>query len=92
MSDPFDGAVTARDVYGKVVEVAERVAQIDAKVDRVEQKVDGVVARVDDHEGRLRKLEAARWPHNKLTLLVAAAGLGVSILALIVGLIIKGVP
>ncbi|WP_327090278.1 hypothetical protein OIE66_06545 [Nonomuraea sp. NBC_01738] len=67
MSDPFDGAVTARDVYGKVIEVGERVAQIDAEVDRVEEEVDDVVARVDDHEHRL---EAARWPRDKLTLLV----------------------
>ncbi|MGW0592748.1 hypothetical protein [Streptosporangium sp. NPDC002607] len=77
-------------MYGKVVEVGERVAQVDSKVDRVDQKVTGVVARVDDHEERIRVLETARWPHGKLTLLVSIAGLGLSLFALIIDLIIQG--
>jgi hypothetical protein len=82
--DPFDGAVTARDVYGKVVEVGERLALVDGKVDRIDDKVSGVVTRVDDHEERIRKLEAQRWPHRNLTMLIAAAGLIVAIAALMI--------
>ncbi|MFF3665485.1 hypothetical protein [Microtetraspora malaysiensis] len=89
-TDPFDGVVTATQVYGKVVEVGEKVTQVDGKVDRLDEKVTGVVSRVDDHENRIRDLEADRWPHGKVTLLVAVAGLGVSIFGLIIGLIVKG--
>ncbi|MBT2226235.1 hypothetical protein [Nonomuraea sp. NEAU-A123] len=81
--DPFRGVVTATTVYGAVVEVGGQVAKIDGKVDRIDDKVSGLVTRVDDHEGRIRTLETARWPHGKLTLMLAAAGLVVAILSLV---------
>lgn len=83
MTDPFHSVVTATTVYGKIVEVGEQVAKVDGKVDRIDDKVSGTVARVDDHELRIRSLESDRWPHGKLTLLLAAAGLLVAILSLI---------
>ncbi|MFI7442386.1 hypothetical protein [Nonomuraea indica] len=89
MADPFNGVVTAATVYGKVVEVGERVAGVDHKVEKVDEKVTGMVARVDDHEVRIRVLEVARWPHAKLTLLIAASGLVVSLLAVGIGVFVN---
>jgi hypothetical protein len=82
--DPFAGIVTGATIYGKLVEVGERVAQVGERVAAVDAKVDGLIEGHRDHEKRIRDLEAGRWPHGKLTLLLSAAGLLVAVAAVAV--------
>lgn len=81
--DPFAGVVTAADVYARVELVREAVHAVDAKVDLVAGGAHALRADVDDHEQRIRVIEAERWPRQGLTLAVAAAGLLLAALALI---------
>lgn len=82
--DAFRGVVTAADVYGKIIQVGEQVAIIAGKVDVVGGALVDIREVQRDHESRLRTVEAERWPHGKLTLVLAGVGMVVAVLGLLV--------
>lgn len=81
--DPFAGVVTAADVYTKLVQVGEQVRTVEGKVDGAAGSLVGIRDVQRDHETRLRAVEAERWPYGKVTLFLAAAGVVVALLALV---------
>lgn len=83
--DPFSGVVTASDVYTKLVQVGEQVRTVEGKVDGAATALGDIRDIQRDHEMRLRLVEADRWPHGKVTLILAAAGVVVALLALLAG-------
>lgn len=81
--DPFAGVVTAADVYAKLVQVGEQVTTLGGKVDAAAGAMGELREGHRDHEHRLRAVEADRWPHGKLTLILAALGVVVAVVALL---------
>lgn len=82
--DPFRGVVNATVVYDKVVQVGEAVRAVETKIDQAAASLGEIRDVQRDHETRLRAVEGERWPHGKLTLVVAMAGVVVAVLALVV--------
>lgn len=85
-TDPFSGVVTAADVYAKVIQVGEQVRTVEGKVDVAAGALGDIRNVQRDHETRLRLVEADRWPYGKITLIIAAAGVVVALLALLLRL------
>lgn len=81
--DPFVGVVTAADVYAKLALVGDQVTRLEGKFDAASGALVDVKQIQHDHETRIRAVEAEQWPHGRLTLLLAAAGVVVAVLALL---------
>jgi hypothetical protein len=71
--EPLQGVViTSREIYDAVVRLTGRVDVL----------IDGqgrITEDVKDHEGRLRSLEATRWPLPTLAVIIALATAGLSV-------------
>lgn len=91
MTDPLGPVqIGAREIYDAVVRVGtavERLTDQHADIEREVERHDSqlrpltsVPERLTDHEGRLRVLEAARWPLPAASLLIGLAALAVGII------------
>ncbi|SDJ74296.1 hypothetical protein [Streptomyces indicus] len=60
--------ITAAEMYGELRGVRESVSRIEGKLDGLA----GINEQLDDHEERLRRLEANRWPWQIIVALATA--------------------
>ncbi|MDA2805695.1 hypothetical protein [Nocardiopsis suaedae] len=72
MGDPFNGVVTARDVYGAVQEMRGEMRTTAGEMRQVRADIAELRETGDEHEQRIRSLEQwrARWPLASLGALV----------------------
>ena len=61
--------ITAAEMYGELRGVRESVSRIEGKLDGIATITD----QLDDHEERIRRLEANRWPWPMIAALAAVA-------------------
>ncbi|MDG4857370.1 hypothetical protein P8605_04225 [Streptomyces sp. T-3] len=61
--------ITAAEMYGELRGLRESVSRIEGKLDGLA----GINEQLDDHEERLRRLEANRWPWTVIAALAAVA-------------------
>lgn len=73
MSTPPPVAPTVTDVYFAVV-------RLEGKVDVITTSVTGMERDLADHEQRLRRLEAERWPLRTITVLTGIAAVVVPVI------------
>ncbi|MER7174188.1 hypothetical protein [Streptomyces mesophilus] len=60
--------ITAAEMYGELRGLRESVSRIEGKLDGIAAITD----QLDDHEERIRRLEANRWPWQIIAALAAA--------------------
>lgn len=71
-----------------VADVFVTVVRLEGKVDAIATSVTGMERILADHETRLRRLEASRWPARSIRLLTEVAAVVVASAAVIVPTII----
>jgi hypothetical protein len=91
VTQPPDGVVviTLADIYKQMVQLTTRVDTALARADQADRIIAeheaelhplaGAGEKLIDHEARLRSIERSRWPITSLTVLIAVAGLAVSV-------------
>lgn len=72
--------ISPSQMYAEVRSLHDAVSRVEAKLDQIRDDGKAVNGELQDHEARIRRLEAARWP---LPTLGALAGLGGTTVALI---------
>ncbi|PJN22511.1 hypothetical protein CG736_28375 [Kitasatospora sp. CB02891] len=70
-------------MYEEVRRVADGLVRLEAKLDALVTADRDVGARLDDHEQRLRRLEAGRWPLPTVAALTSLAALVVAAIPLV---------
>jgi hypothetical protein len=87
--------ITLADIYRQMVTLTSRVDTSLARQDQADRSIAeheadlrllaGAPAQLVDHESRLRAVERGRWPVTSLTVLIALAGLAVSVAVALAG-------
>ncbi|MGV9271338.1 hypothetical protein ACWDRR_42625 [Kitasatospora sp. NPDC003701] len=75
--------ITAAQMYEEVRRVGDGLIRLEAKLDALGAADRDVDTRLADHESRLRRLEAGRWPLPTIGVLGGLAGTVVAVIALL---------
>ncbi|MCG6499475.1 hypothetical protein [Kitasatospora sp. A2-31] len=75
--------ITTSQMYEEVRRVGDGLIRLEAKLDALTTADRDVDSRLGDHESRLRRLEAGRWPLPTLGALTGLAALGVAVVPLV---------
>lgn len=83
MTTPDPGVyISPAQMYAEVRSLHDAVSRVEAKLDQIRDDGKAVSSELHDHEARIRRLEAARWPLPTVGALAGLAGTGVALLAL----------
>lgn len=75
--------ISPAQTLAEVRKIADGQIRMEGKLDRVLADQGDLRDSAADHEQRIRRLEAARWPLPTMAALIALAGLGVALLPLL---------
>lgn len=83
MSSPDPGVyISPSQMYAEVRSLHDAVSRVEAKLDQIRDDGKAVTSELQDHESRIRRLEAARWPLPTIGALAGMAGVGTALVAL----------
>ena len=85
MTTPSDPGVyiSPAQMYTEVRSLHDAVSRVEAKLDQIRDDGRAVATELQDHESRLRRLEAARWPLPTIGALAGVAGTVTAVVALL---------
>lgn len=75
--------ISSSQMYQEVRSLHDAVSRVEAKFDQIRDDGRAVAAELQDHEARLRRLEAARWPLPTPAALTGVAGAATAVVALL---------
>ncbi|MFD8318587.1 hypothetical protein [Kitasatospora purpeofusca] len=75
--------ITAAQMYEEVRRVGDGLIRLEAKLDALGAADRDVDTRLGDHEARIRRLEAGRWPLPTIAALTGVAGLGAAVVQML---------
>ena len=76
MPPPDPGVfISSAQMYQEVRSLHDAVSRVEAKLDGIRDDTKAQAATAQDHEARIRRLEAARWPLPSLGALCGIGGL-----------------